>query len=287
MAPELMRKVRLWLNYAGHCLSKESHAIQGGKNRDIKFHALFGLIHHPEKGWVLFDTGYTPEFYRATRYFPNKIYAMATKVQVNLEETVNAQLCLHQISPEEIKHVIISHFHADHIGGLKDFPNAHFYCSEKTYEEVLQISKPWAFTKGILPTLIPDDFGSRVKLVEEIALSSIHPILGQEYDLFRDQSLMLYDLPGHARGQLGLRLQTEKKEYFLIADACWLKKSYEEMVLPNPIVRLFFDSWKDFKTTLHKVYQFHQTHPSVVIVPTHCEATTSALVSNDLDLDAL
>jgi glyoxylase-like metal-dependent hydrolase (beta-lactamase superfamily II) len=282
-----MRKVQLCLNYAGYCLSKESHAIEGGKNRSIKFHALFGLIRHPDEGWILFDTGYTPEFYHATRYFPNKIYALATKVHISAKETVAAQLRQHQISPDEIGHIIISHFHADHIGGLKDFPNAHFYCTERAYEEVLQINKTWAFRKGILPSLIPEDFESRVIFVEEIAMLSNHPILGKQYDLFRDQSLMLYDLPGHARGQLGLRIRTEKKEYFLIADACWLKKSYEEMVLPNPIVRLFFDSWKEFKTTLQKIHQFHQSHPSAVIVPTHCEATTTVLVSNKLNLDAL
>ena len=282
-----MRKVRLSLNYAGYCLSKESHAIRGGKNRDIKFHALFGLIHHPDKGLILFDTGYTPEFYRATRNFPSKIYALATKVHIKPEETVAVQLQRLQISPEEIKHVIISHFHADHIGGLKDFPNAYFYCSRLAYEEVLRTNKTWAFRKGILMTLIPEDFGRRVKFVEEFAPSSIHSIMGREYDLFRDQSLLLYDLPGHARGQLGLRIQTAKKEYFLIADVCWLKKSYKEMVLPNPVVRLFFDSWKDFKTTLGKVHQFHLSYPSSVIVPTHCEESTSSLISNELNLDAL
>lgn len=282
-----MKKVRLILNYAGYCLAKESHAIKGGKIRIIKFHALFGLIQHPDKGLILFDTGYTPEFYQATRNFPNRIYALATKVQIKNEETVSEQLQQQGIDPNDIKHLIISHFHADHIGGLKDFPNAQFYCSKIAYEEILQINPAWAFRKGILLSLLPADINRRLIFVEQIASTSIHPVLGPQYDLFKDGSLLLYNLPGHARGQLGLIIQTDKKEYFLIADACWLKESYESLKVPSPLVRLFFDSWKDFKTTLRMIHEFHQTYPSTVIVPTHCEATTSRLVSKDFSFDAL
>lgn len=282
-----MKKVKLLLNYAGHCLAKESHAIKGGKNRLIKFHALYGLICHPDKGWVLFDTGYSPEFYEATSSFPNSIYAKATKVQISKEETVAAQLKKFNVSTEEVRHIIISHFHADHIGGLKDFPEAKFYCSRTGYEEVLHINSLMAFRKAILPSLIPEDFDDRAVFVEDFARCSEDPILGKEYDLFGDQSLLLYELPGHARGQLGIRLRTEKGGYFLIADACWLKKSYNELKLPNQIVRLFFDSWREFKSTLFRIHRFHQSNPEEIIVPTHCEATTSSLISNGFDLDAL
>lgn len=282
-----MKHVKLYLNYAGHCLAKESHAISGGRNRVIKFHALFGLIQHPEKGWILFDTGYSLEFYRATRRFPNSLYAAATKVHIRPEETVASQLLRHHISPEDIEHIIVSHFHADHIGGLKDFPNAKFYCSKIAHQEVSDVSGFLAVRKGILPALIPVDFGNRAKFIEEVAVISNHPVLGKQFDLFGDDSLLLYELPGHARGQLGLRITTAKQGYFLIADACWLKQSYQQLLLPHPVVRLFFDSWRDFKTSLQRVHQFHLAYPEVLIVPTHCEATTTPLISDKIDLDAL
>jgi glyoxylase-like metal-dependent hydrolase (beta-lactamase superfamily II) len=282
-----MKHVKLYLNYAGHCLAKESHAISGGRSRVIKFHALYGLIQHPEKGWILFDTGYGPEFYKATHSFPNSLYAAATKVNIGPDETVASQLLRHQIGPEDIEHIIVSHFHADHIGGLKDFPNANFYCSKIAHQEVGDVGRFLAVRKGILPALIPDDFDTRAKFVEDVALVSDHPVLGKQYDLFGDESLLLHELPGHARGQLGLRITTAKQGYFLIADACWLGQSYQQMLLPHPVVRLFFDSWRDFKASLQRVHLFHLAYPEVLIVPTHCEATTTPLISDKIDLDAL
>jgi len=284
---EPMKKVKLYLNYAGHCLAKESEAIQGGRGQKIKFHALWGLIEHPEKGWILYDTGYTERFYEATRSYPSKIYAQLVKTTIEEKDTVKAQLEAHGISALDIRHVIITHFHADHVGGLLDFPNAQFYASRKALEYTLSLSTMFAFSKGVLKELLPTDLSERTILVDEVCPKTSHPILGEMYDLFEDESLYLVPLPGHAAGQMGVLLETQQCPYFLIADACWLKKSYEEMVFPNPIVKLFFHSWSDFKASLQKIHRYHQAHPEACVVPTHCAETTAPLVQAKIDLDVL
>jgi glyoxylase-like metal-dependent hydrolase (beta-lactamase superfamily II) len=282
-----MNKVKLYLDYAGYCTAKESHAIKGGSNKTIKFHALFGLISHPLHGWILFDTGYTKRFYAATNRFPNSIYAAITKVQVKEEDEVKSKLKYHGIEASDIQHVIITHFHADHIGGLKDFENARFYCSKPAYEQLKTIKPFIAFTKGILTSLVPADFASRVTLIEDHCPPVNDEILGIKYDLFNDQSIFLTMLEGHAAGQLGAILSTHKNKYFLVADACWLRKSFEEMVLPPAFVKLFFSSWRDFKTSLEKVHRYYKANPSTVIVPTHCFETTSKLISDNHSLNEL
>ena len=77
-----MQAIKLYLNYAGHCFASAKHVVKGDEDEMIKFHALFALLHHPEKGWILFDTGYTSRFYESTKRYPNKIYANETKVVV-------------------------------------------------------------------------------------------------------------------------------------------------------------------------------------------------------------
>jgi glyoxylase-like metal-dependent hydrolase (beta-lactamase superfamily II) len=94
-------------------------------------------------------------------------------------------------------------------------------------------------------------------------------------------------LPGHAAGQMGVLIETEKKQYLLAADSVWLKKSYEEMILPNSIVRLFFHSWSDFKRSLKKIHDYHKAYPNTVIIPTHCAVTTDPLISREITLDVL
>ncbi|MBP6686632.1 MAG: MBL fold metallo-hydrolase [Lacibacter sp.] len=282
-----MNELQLYLNYAGYCEASEHHAIRNGRKQTIKFHALFGLIRHPVKGWILFDTGYTQRFYEATNRFPDRIYALITKVYISPEDEVKQQLTRFGLTTDDISHIIISHFHADHIGGLKDFNKATFYCSFAAYSQVKRISKAFAFTKGILKSLIPDDFENRLRIIEEFASTDTDDIFGRKYDLFHDGSLLIYQLPGHAAGQIGLLLKTRKQTYFLVADACWLKESYKNMILPHSSVRFFFHSWSDFKQSLKKIHTYYQQYPTTIIVPTHCSATTFNLVSEKADITLL
>ncbi|QNA43986.1 MBL fold metallo-hydrolase [Lacibacter sediminis] len=282
-----MNELQLYLNYAGYCEASEHHAIRNGRKQTIKFHALFGLIRHPAKGWILFDTGYTQRFHEATRNFPNRIYALITKVHISEEDEVKQQLKKFGLTTDDISYVIISHFHADHIGGLKDFTKAIFYCSAAAYSQVKRISTVLGFTKGILKPLLPDDFEDRLRIIEEYASAEDDEIFGRKYDLFNDGYLIIYQLPGHAAGQIGLLLKTNKQTYFLVADACWLKESYKDLILPHPSVRFFFHSWIDYKQSLKKIHTYHQQNPATIIVPTHCSVTTRDLVSQKADITLL
>jgi glyoxylase-like metal-dependent hydrolase (beta-lactamase superfamily II) len=200
---------------------------------------------------------------------------------VTEDDEVKSQLQKFGLTPADIRHIIITHFHADHIGGLKDFDQAIIHCSKTAYEEVTNTNLFWGFTRGILKSLIPDDLDQRVRFIEESGSPVTDDIFGTTYDLFHDNSLLIYPVPGHATGQLALLLKTEKQYYFLIADACWLRQSYQDLVLPNPIVKILFNSWKDFTSSLHKIHLFYKANPHIVIVPTHCFETTSKLVSQN------
>jgi glyoxylase-like metal-dependent hydrolase (beta-lactamase superfamily II) len=282
-----MKKIKLYLNHAGHCIAKENDAIQNGRKMKIKFHALWGLIEHPDKGYILYDTGYTQRFYNATKSFPNKIYALATKVKITEDEEIVYQLKRHGIKPEEIRHIIITHFHADHIGGLADFPNATLYTSSVALNHTEKLSSFFAFSKGVLKDLLPPKYTKRTNCIDKTCTKLHDSIFGYKYDLFGDESIFIYDLPGHAAGQIGIFIQTDKKSYFLISDACWLKCSYENNILPNKIVKLFFHSWTDFKQTLNKVHLFHLKNPEVQIVPSHCAETTYKLIQPTIQFDVL
>ena len=275
-----LTKVKLHLGYAGYCLAKETHTIKGGNNINVKFNALWALIYHPVNGYILFDTGYTKRFFEATKKYPNKLYANLTKVVLKKSEEVKEQLKKNNLDCNEIKHIVISHFHADHVGGLKDFKNAKIHVSKAALNQVNKIPKFLAFSKGILKDLIPKNLNSRVSIIEENSTKIKDAIFNYKYDLFGDNALLLLNLSGHAAGQIGLMLETENGKYFLIADACWNIKAITENKLPSPVVRLFFDSWQDYKKSILKVKEFYNSNNSVKIIPTHCAATTDKLVSD-------
>lgn len=271
-----MTRVSLEIRAAGYCTAGQHHALKGAERKTIRFYATFAVIKHPEKGCILFDTGYTSRFYEQTRSFPSSIYARATAVSVRKEEEAVSQLAAMGIPAEEVSYIIISHFHADHIGGLCDFPNAEFICSERAFESVQNKSGWSAVKQGFLPRHLPEDFEQRLQLID-FEHSQADELLGPLVDVFNDGSIRLCSLEGHARGQMGALVNTAAKKVLLMADAAWLREHYESEALPHGIVRLFFDSWKHYKDTLARLRRYHKANPDVEMIACHCRATYEGL----------
>mgnify|MGYP001422681932 FL=1 len=145
----------------------------------------------------------------------------------------------------------------------------------------------FAFSKGILLDLIPKDFEKKIKFIENIASKKDDEFLGTYYDFFGDNSIKVLNLPGHAVGQIGVILKTNKKKYFLVSDACWDIRAITENKLPNKIVKLFFDSWDDYVSSVERIKKIKMNFPDLVLVPTHCSKTTDNLVSDQIDFHAL
>jgi len=173
----------------------------------IQFPSSAVLIEHPEFGLTLFDTGYGMEMMSICKKFPESLYGMVTPVTLNPEDTLDQQLDRIGVDPQDIKNVVISHFHADHVGNLKLFSKARFIYSKKEYDHLMGLSRFMKVKAGFLCDLLPDDFESRSLYVEELDDKKInlpYKNFASGIDLFGDQSLVLVDLPGHSVGHLGV-----------------------------------------------------------------------------------
>lgn len=273
---------------AGYCTHPEAIVARGGRWKSSIFPSLFALIEHPTAGSILFDTGYSARFFEETRQFPFRLYAMITPVLFQKEDSAVFQLQQHGIDPEAVQHIIVSHFHADHIGGLRDFPNARFLCFQSAYEAVKSRLGMGAVLAGFLANLLPPDFEQRSLFVEDkkpVMLPPEYAPFTTGFDLLEDGSLIAVELPGHATGQLGLFLtDTDNQTYFLIADACWLSRSYQEFVAPHPIANLIFSNQHEYLATLEKIHNLHKQNPSIKIIPTHCSDTWNQIERNHSNL---
>lgn len=269
-----MTKLKATFFSTGYTTALKRIAQRGGALKEIKFHATCVLLEHPTEGYILFDTGYAPRFFEETKQWPMKIYALATPVFSEENQTIKAQLASSKIEPTDIKHIIISHFHADHIAGLKDFPTAQLWCSRTAWREAESLKGFAAIKKGIIPNLIPNDFKSRVTFFEEKERKERKDALAAYYDIFSDESLQIVNLPGHARGQIGaLFTENNNQKFLLAADAFWLSESLEKNKYPSRIVGLFIDNWEDYQRTFQKIRSFMHSAPEVEIVSCHCPRT--------------
>lgn len=253
----------------GFCYASESDILQGGTHKKVKIHALVGLIRHSEQGWILFDTGYAPRMQAATQAWPYWLYRIATPFVTPIELALANQLGHFEIKPSDISHIIISHFHADHVAGLLDFPQARLVASAEAYAGVRQAAGLSALRRAFLPSLLPANFVARAKLIDKFRGQTL-PGLGAAHDLFGDGSIVLVPLPGHARGQIGALLRTPKESVLFAADGAWYRRSIREMRPPARIARIFIDNWAALTATLVRLHLFAQAEPQTIIIPTHC-----------------
>ncbi len=230
-----MKQLEYHVHIAGYCRQLEKYAFRGGRRRMAAFPARVVLIRHPEFGWILFDTGYSPCFAEATATFPASLYRKLLPVSCRPAQTAAARLALQGIAPEEIRYIVLSHFHADHIAGARDFPRARFLCLESAWRAV----RGRGLRHGFLPRLLPADFERRLIFAGRRTESPL-PQFPSAWDLLGDGSLLGIELPGHAPGQLGLFLRAPgRKPVLFAADAAWSRRACLTQSLPPwPIRRL-------------------------------------------------
>jgi len=273
-----MWKMKWELLTAGSCRHLEAMAVRGGAWRQVVFPAMCAALETPA-GWLVVDTGYAPRVLEACRRGWWRFYPRLLPVQVSAEETASARLAGRKISG-----IFLTHFHADHEGGLRDFPGVPVMASREAWEAA-RGQRGWAaFRSAHLPELLPDDFAGRLKVFdwqEAGAPSWVPAGWEQGVDVLGDGSLWAVPLPGHAAGQAGLMFQDEAgRLIFLVADAMWRVDWLLEEHGPRWPVRLVTHHWAAFQQTLAKLRRLALTNPEVRIVPFHCAATADALSGN-------
>ncbi|MBF0267829.1 MAG: MBL fold metallo-hydrolase [Alphaproteobacteria bacterium] len=253
---------------AGHCANLEVAARRCDGWRVTRFPASFGLIRPAQGGTILFDTGYSRHVARAMERFPFFLYASLLPITVGADAVVTLEGM--DICPNDVETIIISHFHPDHIGGLRDFPKARFICSKMAWEWVKGKSGIAALRRGFLPDLVPDDFEFRTTFVEtlEAGEDSLFP----NVRLLRagGEDLRLISFPGHVPGQLGLEVANETGQRILFAaDAVWRHKSLFDGILPHPLAMRVHHDRKAYVENLYRLRAWAETTRDGVIVPTH------------------
>lgn len=266
--------VKLKLFVAGYCTHSEHLTLRGGERKEIRFPALFALIRHPRLGPIVFDTGYSSRFYAETARFPYSLYRRTTPVFYREEESALNQLKAEGIQPADIRHIIVSHFHADHIGGLRDFPQARLYYTREAIRSVRGKAGFAALLRGFLPGLMPDDHESRSTIIDETAcrVDLSDRLLPFEYgfDLFGDGSIIAIPLSGHAAGQIGIWLSDGKEEFLLCSDAAWSSQAIREGRRPHRLAGLIKSDWRQYVANLEKLHRLQRLRPELHILPTHC-----------------
>lgn len=177
------------------------------------------LIEH-KKGLILFDTGLVP----ASIDDPVGVYgelAELTGLKTKPEQRLDRQIEALGYKTEDITHVVLSHSHFDHSGGLYLFPNATFYAGGGEFN--------YAFWPSSYTTVY-----FRLEDIERARNFNWRWIYEPQVDIFGDGSLIVLLTPGHTPGELSMLVRLPERNFILTGDTVHIRKQLETNT-PTPI----------------------------------------------------
>lgn len=175
------------------------------------------LIDHPEAGWILFDIGSHPE---SASIWPGMLSEVSNYKKVP-GATIEEQFAAIGIKPSDVKHVIISHMHMDHIGNIGLFKDtAKFYVAREEAKHAFMM------VMGSLD-VSKRGFYYREDVLAEMDLT----YLDEDQELFPGVHTIM--LPGHTAMVVGLVLEMKNKNIILTSDAINGSMIYNDGVLPG------------------------------------------------------
>jgi 4-pyridoxolactonase len=202
-----MSDVRVYLLDTGTLVIDGYHLYwNAGPGGEVRFPCYGVLVDHPE-GRFLFDTGYDLEHVRKVLPFE--------KPEQTAEQTIPGQLALIGFTPDDITHVINSHYHFDHVGGNR-------HCTKSTTiahrKELEQSKNCQPFERLGYSDLSFDEIGPRYELVEG--------------DTELANGVTLIETPGHTAGHMSLLVELgHRRPMLFTGDAAYTRRSLEATII--------------------------------------------------------
>jgi glyoxylase-like metal-dependent hydrolase (beta-lactamase superfamily II) len=168
------------------------------------------LIFHPD-GLCLFDAGQTARA-ASPGWFPRwHPFFRLSRFELGPEDEVAAQLRARGIEPGDVRRVVLSHLHTDHVGGLDAFSGAEVVVSRVEWDVASglggrvrgYVQQHWP--PGLEPTLA--DFDG----------AAVGPFAAS-HDVAGDGRLLLVPTPGHTRGHAALLVRDDSRSWLLVGD---------------------------------------------------------------------
>lgn len=193
-------------------LTVQSETLLYGTSGEVTIPVPSFLIQHP-RGLVVFDTGMHPDAIED----PERVYgALAADLGIGgtADQRLDRQIEALGFSLSDVTHVISSHGHFDHTGGLFLFPEAKHYFGEG---EIRYAHWPDPIQR----------FVYRPEILQTIATLDTREVPG-DLDLFGDGAINIIATPGHSPGEVSLVVRLASRTFILTGDAIHLRAALEQ-----------------------------------------------------------
>ena len=173
---------------------------------------LVSLIESSD-GLIMIDTGLgTRDYVKAPGIL--WLFKLATIVPLDPEEAAIRQIVRLGFQPEDVRHIVLTHMHFDHAGGLPDFPWAKVHVHQREYE---------AYKSGKIRRWT--DYGYNHLILDHRPDFDLYDKSGEkwfDFDVIRLRlapEMYLLPLFGHTPGHCGVAVKTDDGWLLHVADA--------------------------------------------------------------------
>ena len=224
-------------------------------------------------GLVLFDTGLDPALASDPDYISSPIGRFLLKrifrFHIGPEDALDKQLETINLRAADVRKVVVSHLHFDHIGGISHVPQAELLVSKDEWRRfnAPNPEQDWMLREHIeLP-------GANWQPIEFLPTND--PLLapfGLCFDCMGDGSMILLPTPGHTNGSMSLLVQCSGLPPLLFVGDL----TYELEPLRNDQVPGVGDP-EQLKASFAKVRELEKALPDLVVIPSHDPCATGKL----------
>jgi N-acyl homoserine lactone hydrolase len=202
--------MKLYVLDCGHARLPDMSHLTPDRNvgKPVTVPILTFLVDHPQ-GLVLFDTGVDND------------RGDDPVLDASPDLRVDRQMRRLGYDPSDVRYVILSHLHLDHVGCMPLFPDATFIVRR---EELRAAWWPDAYEHGY-------DFDA---LMKTRRLRYLQPGLGEAFDVFQDGTLVCIDTRGHTEGHQSLVVDLPRSGRIVLAgDAAQVLENFADLVPPG------------------------------------------------------
>jgi glyoxylase-like metal-dependent hydrolase (beta-lactamase superfamily II) len=175
-----------------------------------------------------------------------RVYPSILRPQVSPEEEIGPLLKEIGILPEDIRWVVLTHLHSDHIDGAYHFPKSEFMLSRTEH------NRPY----GAVTCVLPDWFKPNL-ISPQSDFSEMFP---QAHPLTRSEDVWILPTPGHSYGHQSVLLRLSEVDILFAGDTTFIQKQ----LLDNRVGGINADITMSRKTNAG-IRRHMQLHPTVYL----------------------